>query len=291
MDDCIEILEDAFYQVLRDDSRLERLADGFGFTEGPTWWAAMGCLVFSDIPGDTIYRWTPADGVAPWRRPSRHANGNTIDPKGNLLTCEHGSRTVTRTSPQGQVTTVAAAFQGRKLNSPNDIVVQRDGTIWFTDPPYGIQPDQCEQPANYVFRLDPWASEPVAVASDFSRPNGLCFSPDERLLYIADSDTTIHHVRRFTVSADHSLGGGEVFAVIAPGVPDGMRTDAAGRLFVTAGDGVHVFAPDGRMLGRIRTPQTAANCAFGGPDGDTLFITATSSVWRLRLATRSAGWP
>ncbi|MBN2584009.1 MAG: SMP-30/gluconolactonase/LRE family protein [Planctomycetes bacterium] len=286
MDDCIEIIEDAFYQVLRDDSELRLVADGFRFTEGPAWWAAAGCLVFSDIPDDTIYQWTEAEGLSIWRRPSRHANGNTTDRDGNLLTCEHGSRTVTRTSPDGQVTTVASTYRGCRLNSPNDIVVKSDGAIWFTDPPYGIKPEQSEQPANYVFRLDPGAVEPVVVASDFSRPNGLCFSSDERLLYIADSDTKIHHVRRFTVGPDNTLSGGEVFAVIEPGVPDGMRVDEAGRLWTTAADGVQVFAPDGRMLGKIHTPQTCANCAFGGPDGDTLFMTATSSVWSIRLATR-----
>jgi gluconolactonase len=289
MDDRIEVFEDAFYQVLRDDSRLGLVADGFRFTEGPTWWAALGCLIFSDIPGDTIYRWAAGEGLTVWRRPSRHANGNTTDRQGNLLTCEHGSRTITRTSPDGRMITLASTFEGRPLNSPNDVIVGSDRAVWFTDPPYGIKPDDCRQPANYVFRLDPGATEPVAVASDFSRPNGLCFSPDERLLYIADSDTAIHHVRRFEVAAEGRLSGGDVFGVIESGVPDGMRADEAGRLYVTAADGVHVFAPDGHQLATIHTPQTAANCAFGGPDGDTLFITATSSVWSVRLATRGAG--
>jgi len=283
-----EILDDAFNAILASDSKLRPVADGFTFTEGPMWWAARGCLVFSDIPGDTVYRWTADEGHTVFRHPSRHANGNTVDLAGNLITCEHGSRTVTRTSPDGQVTTLAETYDGKRLNSPNDVIVKSDGTIWFTDPPYGIKPEQRRQPANYVFRLDPGAAEPVMLADDFSRPNGLCFSPDERLLYIADSDTEIHHVRRFEVGADNTLSGGQVLAVIEPGVPDGMRVDVEGRLYSTAADGVQVFSPAGALLGKIHTPQTAANCTFGGPGGRTLFITATRCVWAVRLAVAGA---
>jgi len=288
MSDEFEILDDSFRSILKADSELRAIAEGFTFTEGPAWWDECRCLVFSDIPADTIFRWTEAEGHAVFRQPSRHANGNTIDGQGNLVTCEHGSRTVTRTSPDGQVTTLAETFDGKRLNSPNDVVVKNDGTIWFTDPPYGIKPEQREQSVNYVFRLDPGAAEPVIVAADFSRPNGLCFSPDERLLYIADSDTGIHHVRRFEVRADNALAGGEVFAIVEPGVPDGIRVDAEGRLYTTAADGVQVFDSGGTLLGKIHTPQTAANCTFGGPDGRTLFITATSSVWAVDLVVRGA---
>lgn len=284
----IETIEPGMRDVLLRDSRLECLAEGFQFVEGPAWWPAAGGLIFSDIPADIIYLWTEAEGHRVWRQPSRKANGNTIDLAGNLITCEHGSRTVTRTAPDGETTTLASSYRGRKLNSPNDLVVKRDGTIWFTDPPYGIKPEMSEQAANFVFRLDGDSAEPAVVASDFSRPNGLCFSPDERLLYIADSDKGIHHVRRFEVQSDNTLKGGEVFAVIDPGVPDGMRIDSEGRLYSTAADGVHVFAADGRLLGRIHTPRTAANCTFGGPDGRTLFITATDAVWAIRLASRGA---
>ena len=291
MPEEFEILNDSFRSILTPDAELRRIADGFTFTEGPAWWAARGCLVFSDIPADTIHRWAEGEGHSVFRRPSRHANGNTIGLAGSLITCEHGSRTVTRTSPDGQVTTLAETYDGKRLNSPNDVVVKSDGTIWFTDPPYGIKPEQRQQAANYVFGLDPGAAEPVIVADDFSRPNGLCFSPDERLLYIADSDTEIHHVRRFEVGSDNTLSGGEVFAVVEPGVPDGIRTDADGRLYSTAADGVQVFSPDGALLGKIHTPQTAANCTFGGPDGCTLFITATSTVWAVDLAVPGAMRP
>ncbi len=259
------------------------IADGLQFTEGPVWLDNGGFLLFSDIPADTIYRWSADRGLEVWRHPSQQANGNTLDLEGRVVTCEHGSRSVTRTESDGRVTTLTSTYRGKKLNSPNDLVVSRDGAIWFTDPPYGIEPQQMEQPASYVFRLDPGAAEPVPVADDFSRPNGLCFSPDEQFLYIADSDPEIHHIRRFHVRPDGSLTSGDVFATIAPGIPDGIRVDAAGRLFSSAADGVHIFAPHGKLLGKLRTPKPASNCAFGGPAHNTLFITAVTSVWAVDL--------
>lgn len=307
MSDLIDIIDPRMHEVVdAKNARLELLADGFGFVEGPAWWPALGGLLFSDIPGDTIHIWRPGQteqGSQVYRRPSHHANGNTIDRQGRLLTCEHASRTVTRTSPDGSVSTLASSFSARRLNSPNDIIVQSDGTVWFTDPPYGIKPELREQPANYVFRIDAETIaapsdqaaprplpvvEPVAVAHDFSRPNGLCFSPDEKFLYIADSDTAIHHIRRFEVLPDHTLRGGQVFCVIDAGVPDGIRCDVHGRLYSTAADGVQVFDPDGSRLGRIRTRKTAANCTFGGDDGQWLFITATNAVYRIHLSTPGA---
>ena len=282
-DTSIEIIDEAFQRVLSQDSAVRLVADGFQFAEGPTWVDSGQFLLFSDIPTDTIFRWSADRGVEIWRRPSRHANGNTVDREGRVVTCEHGSRSVTRTEADGLVTTLASTSRSKKLNSPNDVVVKRDGSIWFTDPPYGIKPEQAEQPANYVFRLDPGAAEPVAVADDFSRPNGLCFSPDEHFLYIADSDHEIHHLRRFEVRPDGSLEGGHVFATIDPGIPDGIRTDRTGCLYSSAGDGVHVFSPDGKLLGKFRTPQTASNCAFGGQAHSTLFITAVSCLWAVDL--------
>jgi gluconolactonase len=284
----ILILREDFRALLRPGAAVTCIATGFQFTEGPVWLADQGCLVFSDIPAGILYRWEPGVGHAVWRKPSHHANGNTTDLQGRLISCQHGTRTVTRTDRDGRVTTLARSFRGKPLNSPNDVVVKRDGTIWFTDPPYGIRPDQVEQAANRVYRLDPGAAEPVAVCEDFTRPNGLCFSPDERLLYVANSDGPFHHVRRFAVGPGNTLSGGEVFRVIDPGVPDGMRVDADGRLWSTAGDGVQVFAPDGAHIGTISTPQVAANCAFGGPGLRTLFITAVSSVWALELNVAGA---
>lgn len=282
MSDWFEIVDEDFQQVLAPESELRCIADGFEFTEGPTWY--QGGLVFSDIPADTIYRWEDGRGHFVWRRPSHHANGNTVDGEGRLVTCEHGSRRVTRTEQDGSITVLAASHGGKKLNSPNDVVVRGDGAIWFTDPPYGIGPEEVEQPANYVFRLDPGAPEPVPVADDLSMPNGLAFSPDETTLYVADSDTSIHHIRRFRVTEEGETAGGEVFATVDPGIPDGIRVDAAGRLYSTAGHGVHVFGPQGKLLGKIKTPEAAANCAFGGAEMRTLFITARSAVWAVGIA-------
>ncbi|MEA3368646.1 MAG: SMP-30/gluconolactonase/LRE family protein, partial [Planctomycetota bacterium] len=172
---------------------------------------------------------------------------------------------------------------------PNDVAVRSDGTIWFTDPPYGLKGKKQEQPACYVFRLDPGAKEPVVVASDFTRPNGIAFSPDERWVYVANSDGRAAHVRRFRVTDDNTLADGRVFCTIRPGGPDGIRCDAGGRLYVSAGDGVQVFSPGGKCIGKVRTPQGAANCAFGGPDGRTFFITARKSVWAVRLKVSGTG--
>jgi len=279
--DGFEIVEKEFEDVVGAGSELRKIAEGFEFTEGPTWFEEG--LVFSDIPADTMYRWTEGEGVSVWRKPSHHANGNTVDLEGRLITCEHGSRRVTRTERDGSITVLAATYGGKRLNSPNDVVVRSDGTIWFTDPPYGIEAAEKEQPANFVFRLDPGAEEPVVVADDFSMPNGLCFSLDEKTLYVADSDVEVAHVWRFAGQMYGTLGTGRTWVKVAPGIPDGLRTDAAGTVYVCAGNGVQVFHPDGRLLGTIRTPETAANCTFGGEGKRTLFITAVSTVWAVEL--------
>ncbi len=305
----VEALDDAFKQVAEAGAEVRQIASDLKFTEGPTWFKAGGCLLFSDIPADRIYKWTEQGGLTVWREPSRHTNGNATDTKGRLVSCEHGSRRVTRTSKDGTVEVLCNSYKGKRLNSPNDLAVKGDGTVWFTDPPYGLKGTEPEQDANYVFRLDPGAKEPVAVASDFTRPNGICFSPDEKVLYVANSDRKASHVRRFRVRKDNTLEGGEVFCRIRPGVPDGIRCDADGRLYVSAGDGVQVFLPtsqvvggpsrapghhvtmimwQGKLIGKVRTPQGAANCAFGGAGGKTLFITARKSVWAVRLKVAGA---
>jgi gluconolactonase len=280
---------EAFGEVTGPAPRLRRIAQGLKFTEGPVWLPQERCLVFSDIPPGIVYRWQ--DGrLTELRNPSGNANGNALDLQGRLVSCEHGTRSLTRRQPDGRQVTLGASFRGKPLNSPNDVVVKGDGTIWFTDPPYGIKPQLSQQDGNYVFRLDGDGAEPVVVAGDFDRPNGLCFSPDERLLYIGDS-SSLAHVRRFEVLPDNTLRGGDMFARIEPGVPDGMKVDAAGRLYCTAGDGVHVLAPGGELLGKILTPAAASNCAFGGDDGRTLFITARGEVWAADIAARGAARP
>ena len=278
----VEFLDDAFKEVAAPGAEVKAIGQDFQFTEGPTW-MPEGFLVFSDIPADTLYRWDEKGGLAEFRKPSRNANGNTVDPEGRLVTAEHGSRSVTRTGKDGKVETLAATHQGKRLNSPNDVVVKRDGSVWFTDPPYGIKPDQVEQPGNYVYRLSPGAKEPVPVIKDLTRPNGLAFSPDEKYLYVAISDGKAPEIRRYPVQADNTLGPPTVAATIKPGAPDGIRVDKAGRIFSSAGDGVQVFSPEGKLLGKFRTPQGATNCCLGGPDGKTLFITARPGVYTVRL--------
>jgi gluconolactonase len=283
----IEVVDESFKAVVAPDAEVRQIAKDLKFTEGPTWYGAEKCVLLSDIPADIIYKWTEADGLKVWRQPSHGANGNTVDPQGRLVTCEHSARGITRTGKDGKVETLCTTYQGKKLSSPNDVVVKSDGTIWFTDPPYGVpKGEQKEQDKNRVYRLDPGAKEPVSVVDDFNMPNGLCFSPDEKFLYIADSGKP-RHIRRFSVKADNTLDGGDVFVTISPGGPDGIRCDKAGRLFSSAGDGVQVFSPDGKLIGKIRTPQGAANLCFGGPEGKTLFITARTSVWAVNLLVPS----
>ena len=298
--------EARFRKIVPAGAGVERVAGGFKFTEGPQWFdgAEGGYLLFSDIPPGRIYRWR-VGMKAPevFREPSNNANGNTRDGAGRLITCEHSSRRVTRTATDGAVTVLAERFGGKRLNSPNDAVVKRDGAIYFTDPPYGIKAPDKEQEKNRVYRIDPKSGELTAVADDLEMPNGLCFSPDEKRLYVADSGRA-RHVRVYDVGADGMPGNGRVFCTIDVGVPDGIRCDVAGRLFSSAGDGVHVFGADGALIGKILTPEVAdprkagakrrescANLAFGGPKGTTLFMTAQTSVYAVELTTRGAAGP
>jgi gluconolactonase len=297
-----EILSDEFRAILGPNPELIEVASGMAFCEGACYVPWGDFFIWSDIPNNRILRWSEREGVGIFREPSGHANGNTVDRAGRVLSCETSGRRVTVTEPDGRTWTLVDAYQGKPLTSPNDIVVKSDGTVWFTDPDYGTlethighgQPPAQER--NRVYRFDPTTGHLEAVAEDFDKPNGLAFSPDESRLYISDSGRTHgeernHHVRVFDVVDGRRLASGRLFAVIDPWVPDGMRVDEQGNLYVTAGDGVQVFAPDGRLLGKILTPEVAANCAFGGPDYDTLLITATSSVWRIRLQARGGRRP
>ncbi len=262
---------------------IEKIADGLVFTEGPVW--IDGGLLFSDVPGDKLYRWTEKDGLETFRKPSRQANGNTLDPRGRLVTCRHDARDVIRTESDGSITVIVDSHAGGKLNSPNDVVVQADGTLWFTDPPYGLKKRPKEQSFNAVYRLDPDTSEPVAAVTNLSYPNGLAFSPDGKFLYVAESDWKIkpNFVMRYAVNADKTLSVGERFAEVETGAADGLRVDEQGRIFCTSGLGIEVFDPSGTRLDVIRTPKPASNCCFGGADGKTLFITARDAVYRAWL--------
>lgn len=262
----------------------ERIATGFQFTEGPVW-HPDGYLLFSDIPANRIVKWTADGNVETFRAPSGHSNGLTYDRQGRFIACEHGNRRVSRTEPDGAITVLAERYQGKRLNSPNDVVVKSDGSIYFTDPPYGVSAEQRELNFQGVYRIAPDGTLMLLV-DDFDRPNGLAFSPDEKTLYIDDSAR--RHVRAFDVQADGTLANGRVLvdmAIDAEGVPDGMKVDVAGVLYVTGAGGTWVVSPKGEHLGTIVTPELPANCAFGDSDRKTLYITARTSVYRVRLKT------
>ena len=280
--------------IVPKDSKLERLETGFQFTEGPLWNASEGFLLFSDIPANRIYKWSPDKGVEVFRDPSGNSNGLTYDKQGCLLICEHGNRRLSRIDKDGTYTVLADTFQGKPLNSPNDVVVKSDGTVYFTDPTYGIEPHEQELPFQGVYRLDAERRKLILLVDDFVRPNGLAFSPDEAVLYIGDSSIGRRHVRAFDVDPDGALSNGRVFAEIRselPGNPDGMKVDTDGSLYVSAAGGIWVFSEDGEHLGTIRTPETPANCAWGGQDWRNLFVTARTSIYRLKISVPGAKVP
>ena len=264
------------------DARPRQLAGGLRFTEGPLW-HPDGYLIFSDIPASTIYRLEPSGQVYLYLKPSDHSNGLTFDRQGRLLACEHGGRRVSRMGEDRQMVTVADRYDGKRLNSPNDIVVHSSGRIYFTDPPYGIDPDPGEQGFNGVYRIDPNGTV-VLLYSDFGRPNGLTFSPDESMLYI--NDTPKHQIRVSDVAPDGSLSNDRVFIdmdVEAPGRPDGMKVDSLGNVYCTGSGGIWVIDPAGNHLGTISFPQQPANLAFGGPNLTTLYVTARTGVYSIEL--------
>lgn len=296
-----EIHDPSFASLIVGSAQLEELCNSCRWAEGPVWFDDAQHLIWSDIPNQRMMRWTPDGGVSVFRNASNFSNGNTRDRQGRLVSCEHGTRRVTRTEPDGSITVLADRYQGKRLNSPNDVVVRSDGTIWFTDPTYGILSDyegyrsDPEQATRNVYRLNPETGDITALVSDFLQPNGLAFSPDETMLYVADSgashdDTAPRHIRVFNV-VDGALENSRVFCHIDSGIPDGIRLDTRGNLWSSAKDGVHCFSADGTLLGKIRVPQTVANLTFGGPRRNRLFITATSTVYSIYLATNGAQFP
>jgi gluconolactonase len=272
----------------------EQIATGFQFTEGPVW-HPDGYLIFSDIPANRMYTWAPDGTVTVRREPSGYSNGLTLDRERRLIACEHGNRRVSRTEADGSVVALAERYDGRRLNSPNDVVVKSDGAIYFTDPPYGLAPphgpsvQEREQPCNGVYLITPDGALELLVA-DFDRPNGLAFSADETVLYVDDSPR--RHVRAFDVRPDGTLANSRVIADMdhpQPGSPDGMKIDAEGHLYVAGATGVWVFEPHGTLLGVVVTPERPANCAWGDADRRTLYITARTSLYRVR--TQVPGLP
>jgi gluconolactonase len=292
-----EVHDPAFARFVMFNAPVKRLCTGFDWVEGPVWFGDQNCLLFSDIPSNRIMRWSE-DGVSVFRSPSNYTNGHTRDRQGRLVSCEHGTRRVTRTEWDGSVTVLAESYQGKPLNSPNDVIAAPDGAIWFTDPHYGIGTDYegfkspQELPCQ-VYRVDP-SGQIEAVISDMACPNGLAFSPDGKRLYVADTGRMFHsdpqHIKVFDM-VDGRPVNGRVFHSISPGCADGIRCDTEGNVWSSAGDGVHCIAPDGRLLGKILVPEIVSNLCFGGRAKHRLFITATTSVYSVILNRNGAQWP
>ena len=299
---CTESHDPRFDKLVLFNAELELLAEGFRWLEGPVWFGDHRCLLFSDIPSNRTLRWSEQHGISVFREPSEFANGQTRDHQGRLISCHHRSRCLTRLEHDGSSTTLVSHADGRRLNAPNDVVVKRDGSIWFSDPLYGLLNDyeggrqSSEQPPA-VYRLDPASGELRRMASDFDGPNGLAFSPDERLLYVAESGAAgdpqpRQCIRVFRVSEDGlSLSGGEDFHRITPGWADGFRVDEHGNLWCGAADGVHVVAPDGTLLGKVLVPKRVSNLCFGDRFGSRLFLCASTALYALFTNTRGAGLP
>lgn len=292
-----EIHDPAFAGYVMGNAPVKRIATGFDWVEGPVWFGDLACLLFSDIPNNRILRWTE-EGVTTFRAPSNYSNGHTRDRQGRLISCEHGTRRVTRTEWDGTITVLADSWQGKPLNSPNDVIVARDGSIWFSDPHYGIMTDYegFKSPQDLpcaVYRIAP-DGRVEAMITDMACPNGLCFSPDESRLYVADTGRMFtddpQHIRVYDM-ADGRPVNGRLFHKVDRGCADGMRIDSDGNLWSSAGDGVHCIAPDGRLLGKILVPETVSNLCFGGRAKHRLFITATTSVYSVILNRKGLQTP
>lgn len=288
----IEIRSEGMHDIVGADAVLEKVAEGFLFTEGPIWHPVAQHLTFSDIPGNEMFR-LGADGkVASYRKPSNMGNGSTYDAEGRMLTCQHATSSVVREEPDGQLTTLATHYDGKALNSPNDIVVRRDGLIYFTDPTYGRMDyfgveRPCEMGVQGVYCVTPDGGAITQLADDFAQPNGLCFSLDHSTLYV--NDTEHKHIRSFAIAADGSASGGDVWAEVTvghgEGHPDGMKIDSKGNVYCTGPGGVHVLTPDGETLGVIRMAEFTANFAWGGADLKDLYFTSSTSLYRIRVKT------
>ncbi len=304
--------DDQLGQLIALDVKGQQLVRGLQFIEGPVWSDdGGGYLIFSDIPANELKKWD-GKALSTFRTDTHGTNGNTRDREGRLVSCEHTSRRVTRTKDDGTVEVLVDRYDNRRFNSPNDVIVKSDGTVWFTDPTYGLPKDEKKElPANFVFCFDPETKYLKAYPLNFDQPNGLCFSRDEKTLYIADSGKP-HHIRSFDVSplieagklrrdgradvtepkpGQWQLSNDHVFATIDKGVPDGIRCDERGNIWSSAGDGVHIFAPTGRRIGRITVAESPANLCFGGPDGTTLFMTARTSLYSIQTLVHGAPRP
>ena len=301
----IEVFDARLDAVVAGSPRLERLCTGARWSEGPVWMAEDDSVLWSDIPNDRMLRWSERDGMRVWRERVEFTNGHARDLDGSLLHCSHGLRAVFRTAPDGSGQRVVVdRWQGKRFNAPNDVVVKSDGTIWFTDPPYGlIIPEEghggeSEIGDCYVFRHDPRTGALDPVTDVPIEPNGLAFSPDESVLYVSDTSAALgreatgnHCIFAFDVTDGRTLANGRVFAHVSPGVPDGFRVDHQGFVYTSSEDSVQVYHPDGTLLGRICVPEKVGNVTFGGAHRDVLYIAASTSLYRIRLATRGVQRP
>jgi gluconolactonase len=291
-----EVLDNRFASCIKGSAKVEKLYEGCRWAEGPAYFPLMRAVIWSDIPNDRMMRWDETTGVTGvFRHPAGYTNGNTVDREGRLVSCEHGNRRVTRTEHDGSITVLADQHDGKRLNSPNDVVVKSDGSIWFTDPPYGIESDyeghkgEVEQGGNYVYRIDAGTGEVRVVADDFDRPNGLAFSPDESKLVISDTGSAAtRHFRIFDVNDDGTLSGGDVLTQCTVGGFDGFRFDTEGRIWTSAGDGVHCITLEGDLIGKVKVPEGVANVVFGGFKRNRLFICGTTSLYSVMLPVQGA---
>jgi gluconolactonase len=303
---AIDIFDQRFARIVGANSRLQGLCTGAIWSEGPVWLPKTGELVWSDIPNNRMLAWHPLRGKRVWRDQVEFTNGHALESDGSLLHCSHGLRAIVRTrfdekgAPVGDEL-VVGHYQGKRFNSPNDIVVKRDGTLWFTDPPYGILSDreghqaESELGANHVFRFDPRSGDLRIVSSFLQEPNGLAFSPDESVLYVSDTSAALrddggghHHIVAFNVVGGQALESPRVFAVIEPGLADGLRVDKNGFVYTSSADSVQVYAADGVRIGRIAVPEKVGNLCFGGAAGKELYICASTSLYRITLNTKGA---
>ena len=299
--DGFDIVDPRFNAYVLPNAPLEKLAEGFRWLEGPVWFADHDCLLFSDLPNDRVLRWTESGGVSVFRQPAGFENGHARDMQGRLISCSHRHRRITRTEPDGTVTVLADRCDGKRLNAPNDVVVKRDGSIWFTDPPYGIQTDyeggkQAQELPARVYRLDPDSGALRVVTEALTGPNGLCFSPDETRLYVSDSGENfaldpVQHITVMDVAPDGSCSAPRFFHKVSPGFADGIRCDEDGNLWSSAADGVHCIASDGKLLGKIRVPSRVSNLAFGGRNRSRLFICASHTLYAIYTNQRGAQRP
>ena len=294
------LLDPRFKRLIGGNIHVDKLWTGCRWAEGPAWFGGARHLIWSDIPNDRMLRYDAASGlVSEFRKPANNSNGNTVDREGRLVTAEHRGRRISRTEHDGSITVLADRWEGKRFNSPNDVVVKSDGSVWFTDPAYGIDSDyegeraESEIGGCHVYRIDPRSGAVERVADDFVRPNGLAFSPDETKLYISDTGVTHvedgpRHIRVFDVVDGRRLRGGEIFATSTAGIFDGFRCDEDGRVWTSAGDGVHCFEPDGTLIGKIRVPEAVANVCFGEAARNRLFICGTTSLYACYVKVRGA---